>query len=130
MMKLRELAKKAMAGDGEATEVILITVPKGMMKGMDPMEFITKFAGDMEFGGDIEDMLAGKEEEMSSDYVEEPESEEDMAYSAKHKAVMEALSMVGVPKKEAHDIATKVCSHDGGYEDEGEGEDTSDMPSA
>lgn len=129
MMKLRELAKKAMAGDGEATEVILITVPKGMMKGMDPMEFITKFAGDMEFGGDIEDMLAGKEEdEMSSDYMEEPESEEDMAYSAKHKAVMEALSMVGVPKKEAHDIATKVCSHEGGGEDEGE--DTTDMPSA
>ena len=123
MMNLRELAKKAAAGDGESTEVILITVPKGMMKGMDPLDFIKQFADDMEFGGDIEEMMAGKEEEMSSDYVEKPESEDDYAYKAKHKAVMEALSMAGIPKKEAMDIADKVCSED-------MEEDTSDEMSA
>jgi hypothetical protein len=132
MMNLREMAKKAVGGDSDATEVILITVPKGVMKGMDPMEFIQKFAGDMEFGGDIEEMLAGKDDETSSDYMEEPESEDDMAYKAKHKAVMEALSMAGVPKKEAHDIATKVCGHDGGMSEDGEyaDEDTTDPMSA
>jgi hypothetical protein len=121
MMKLRELAKKAMAGDGEATDVILITIPKGMMKGMDPMEFIQKFASDMEFGGDIDEMEDGMEEGASPDYAEIPETEADYAYKAKHKAILEALDMAGVPKKDAMDIADKVCSEE---------EDTTDMPSA
>ena len=121
MMKLRELAKKAMAGDPEATEVLIITVPKGMMKGMDPMEFIQKFASDMEFGGDIDGMMDKMEEGETSDYAEMPESEGDYAYKAKHKAILEALDMAGVPKKDAMDIADKVCAED---------EDTSDMPSA
>lgn len=128
MMKFHEMAKKAMDGDGEALEMIVITAPKGAMKGMDPLDFVKKIAGDLEFGGSLDDMVAGADEDMSSaNYAEEAPQEGDMKYAAKHKMIVEALDRAGFGKKEAEDMATMICDQMyGGGESE---EDTSDMPS-
>lgn len=130
-MKFHEMAKKAMEGDDGALEMIVITAPKGAMKGMSPMEFVKKIAGDLEFGGTLDDMLADNEEDMSgANYAEEAPQEGDMKYAAKHKMIVEALDRAGLGKKEAEDMATMICDkmYGGEGEDMGE-EDTGDAPS-
>lgn len=112
LKNLREMAKKALGGDTEAMELIVIAAPKGSI-GSDPMEFLKKVVEDGEYGGELEKTMG--EEEYSSDYAGcecAPDSEK-LAYEAKHKAIMEALDMAGVARKEASDIADKVCSEMG-----------------
>lgn len=111
MKNLREMAMKAMGGDGEAMELIVIAAPKGAIDG-DPMGFIKKLAEDGEYAGELEKSMS--EDDYSSDYADcecGPDAEK-LAYEAKHKAVMEALDMAGVSRKEASDIADKVCAED------------------
>ena len=109
MKNLREMAKKAMGGDSEAMELVIIAAPKGAV-GDDPLEFLKKVVEDGEYGGKLEHAMG--EDDYSSDYEAEDESPDakQLMYEAKHKAVMEALDMAGVSRKEASDIADKVCS--------------------
>jgi hypothetical protein len=111
MKNLREMAMKAMGGDGEAMELIIIAAPKGAIGG-DPMEFLKKVSEDGEYAGELEKSMS--EDDYSSDYAggEDGPDEEGLAYEAKHKAIMEALDMAGVSRKEASDIADKVCAGD------------------
>lgn len=109
-MKFHEMAKKAMGGDQDAMELIVIKAPKGAMDGMSPMEFIKKIADNMEFGGAMDSML-DDEDMSSSNYVsEEAPQEKDMVYAAKHKMMVEALGRAGLGRKEAEDVATEVCN--------------------
>ncbi len=116
MKNLREMAMKAMGGDGEAMELIIIAAPKGAVGG-DPMEFLKKLAEDGEYAGELEKSMG--EDDYSSDYAGEDEGPDEgkLSYEAKHKAIMEALDMAGVSRKEASDIADKVCG-EMGMEDE------------
>lgn len=109
MKNLREMAKKAMGGDSEAMELVIIAAPKGSV-GSDPIEFLKKVVEDGEYGGELERAMG--EDDYSSDYEAEGEGphSKHLMYEAKHKAVMEALDMAGVSRKEASDIADKVCS--------------------
>jgi len=111
MKNLREMAMKAMGGDGEAMELIVIAAPKGAI-GDDPMSFIKKLADDGEYAGELEKSMS--EDDYSSDYAgcEEEPSGPGLAKMAKHKAIMEALDMAGVSRKEAMDIADKCCADD------------------
>lgn len=120
MKNLREMAMKAMGGDGEAMELIVIAAPKGAMKG-DPMEFLKKVVDDGEYAGELEKAMS--EDDYSSDYsgCECEPDEAALSKDAKHKAIMEALDMAGVSRKEAMDIADKCCADDAsemGMEDE------------
>jgi hypothetical protein len=109
LKNLREMAKKAMGGDGEAMELIIIAAPKGAIDG-DPMEFLKKVVEDGEYGGELERAMS--EDDYSGDYESEGEGPDSkkLMYEAKHKAIMEALDMAGVSRKEASDIADKVCA--------------------
>lgn len=109
LKNLREMAKKAMGGDSEAMELVIIAAPKGAV-GDDPLEFLKKVVEDGEYGGKLEHAM--EKDDYSSDYEAEDESPDSkqLMYEAKHKAVMEALDMAGVSRKEASDIADKVCS--------------------
>jgi len=111
LKNLREMAMKAMGGDNEAMELIIIAAPKGAIGG-DPMAFLKKVAEDGEYAGELEKSMG--EDDYSSDYAGEEEGPDEgkLSYEAKHKAVMEALDMAGVSRKEASDIADKVCSSD------------------
>ena len=46
MINFHDLAKKAHGGDKESLAILVIEVPKGMMKGMAPDKFAEKLAGD------------------------------------------------------------------------------------
>jgi hypothetical protein len=109
LKNLREMAKKAMGGDSEAMELVIIAAPKGSV-GDDPMEFLKKVVEDGEYGGELERAMS--EDDYSGDYEKEGEGPDSkqLVYEAKHKAVMEALDMAGVARKEASDIADKVCA--------------------
>lgn len=111
LKNLREMAAKAMGGDSEAMELVIIAAPKGAM-GADPMEFLKKVVEDGEFAGELEKTMGA--EDYSSDYAGEDDGPDaaKLSYEAKHKAVMEALDMAGVSRKEASDIADKVCAAD------------------